>query len=164
MGLRAEARAMPRNDVASIVAPQDVGASIPVVIADVGDPPLRDNSLRQGNGFVAVQAVRKPQFNIAGCIIFPQHVGSSVSVEVSDTNDLPGAGRTVRSDVATLGFDGYRRCDKPMIDSAVDLVPPDNVADPVVVDVADARDRPAAVGSDGGLRDDLDRQPIAGKT
>jgi hypothetical protein len=61
----------PDDDVAGVVAPEDVGATITVVIADVGHAPLLIDAMRVGNRVVSVQPRRQPDLDIAGCVVLP---------------------------------------------------------------------------------------------
>ena len=140
--------AEPVGDGAGIVLPQDVGIAVAVEVAGAKDVPVGRDGLAGAGEVIAEAAVELAEpLGDHAFVAAPDQVFKVVAVEVAHPDDVPvewdvlaGAGEVVAEAAVEIA--------EPFGDDP-GIAAPDQVAQPVAVEVAGADDVPVRAGSPG---------------
>ena len=114
-----------------VVAPEDVGGAVAVVVADAGDLVINPGAAEIEPGLGVV--VHVPDADMAAGIVAPQDVGGAVAVEIADA-DHPVIGAGAAEIAPGLRVVVHL----PDADMAGRIVAPQHVGGAVAVEIADA--------------------------
>jgi hypothetical protein len=135
---------------AAVLTPENVAVAIAVEVTDALDVPIggdwgvRDSALRLN--LLAIHHL--PDIDLAAAVLTPENVAVAIAVEIADALDVPiGGDWGVRDSALRLNLLAIHL---PDIDLAAAVLPPENVAVAVTIEVADALDVP--IVGDWGVR------------